>query len=86
MQVQAVDTEQYLSSPGAIRALSEPLRSDVMASLAEAIGFLYLLAVPLVILALVLAIFIEERPLRTTIGDGDETGTAAADLAAASLH
>ena len=62
-----LDASRIASSPAQIRALAEPLHSGVVASLAHAVAFVFLLAVPLMLLALFLATRMPELPLRTTI-------------------
>lgn len=60
-----VDASTLADSPTAIQALDEPLRTEVGAALADAIGAVYLAAVPLLVIVVVLAVRVPELPLRT---------------------
>ena len=60
-----LDVQRLADSPQAIQALAEPLRTEVGSALADAIGTVYLLAVPMLVVVAVLAWALPELPLRT---------------------
>lgn len=49
----------------AINALPEPLRTDVLAAYAQAVGDIFLFAIPIIVVALIVISFLKEIPLRT---------------------
>jgi len=49
----------------AVAALSEPLKTQVLTAYTQAITDIYLFAIPIIVLALVVALFFKEIPLRT---------------------
>jgi EmrB/QacA subfamily drug resistance transporter len=61
-----VDTDRLLNSPREIQALEPALRDGVVASVADAVARIYVVALPLVLLAFALAWFVKELPLRQT--------------------
>lgn len=63
-----LDAGAVASSPERIASLPPELRAGVIAALADAVGAVFWLAVPLVLVALVVATRMPELPLRTTIG------------------
>jgi hypothetical protein len=71
------DVERLVNGPEQIRALAEPLRSGVIASLADAISTVYLVAIPIVALAFVVAWALPELPLRTTTRTSAPPSTSA---------
>jgi MFS family permease len=56
-------------SPKVIRALPTEIRTGVIESFSDAIHTVYVVAIPLCLLALGFMLFLKERPLRQTIGD-----------------
>jgi len=77
-----VEGRDYLSSPDAIRSLPVPLRGEVVESLADAVGALFLVCLPLALMCVVVGLFLEELPLRTTnqVEDDDDVGGEALDV------
>jgi EmrB/QacA subfamily drug resistance transporter len=69
-----VDTDRLLNSPKDIQALEPALRDGVVASIADAVASIYVVALPLVIVAFVLAWFVKELPLRETSALQDSVG------------
>jgi len=65
------DPSSLLSSPAAIAALPPATRVVVQTALADAIAWVFLLAVPLALLAFGLAWLLKEVPLRTTANVGN---------------
>lgn len=65
--VARLDAAEIAGSPQAIRALTPQLRDAVIDGLASGVSLVFLLAVPLVVAAVVLAARIDEVPLRTSI-------------------
>jgi EmrB/QacA subfamily drug resistance transporter len=61
---------ELLSSPDAIAALSPALRGLVRAAMADAVTFVFVLAVPLAVLAFALAWLLPEVPLRSSAEPG----------------
>jgi EmrB/QacA subfamily drug resistance transporter len=66
-------SHQLTSSPSAIAALPEAVRSQVIEAFASAITTVFLVALPFTVLALVLALMTPELPLRETahVGAGE---------------
>jgi EmrB/QacA subfamily drug resistance transporter len=66
-------SNQLTSSPAAIAALPEAVRSQVIEAFASAITTVFLVALPFTVLALVLALMTPELPLRETahVGAGE---------------
>jgi EmrB/QacA subfamily drug resistance transporter len=66
-------SHQLTSSPSAIAALPETVRSQVIEAFASAITTVFLVALPFTVLALVLALMTPELPLRETahVGAGE---------------
>jgi hypothetical protein len=64
---------QLTSSPSAIAALPDPIRSQVIEAFASSITRVFLVALPFTVLALVLALMTPELPLRETahVGAGE---------------
>jgi hypothetical protein len=65
--------DQLTSSPAAIAALPEAIRSQVIEAFASSITTVFLVALPFTVLALVLALMTPELPLRETahVGAGE---------------
>jgi len=59
-----LDASSIASGPETIRALDEPLRSDVVAAMADAVGGALAIGVVISIVALLLAWLLPEHPLR----------------------
>lgn len=55
-------------TPGAVRALPEPIRNIIVGAYSDALTPVFLYMVPLVLLAAVVLIFLTEKPLATTLG------------------
>jgi len=62
----STNSDRLASGPEQIRSLSEPLRSGVVGALADAIASVYLVAVPIVVVALLVCWLLPELPLRQT--------------------
>ena len=84
----AATIEDSLSNVQAITALPEPVKSTVLAAYTDAITYAFLFAVPGVVVALVVAFFLKEIPLRGAApvealtepnGSSDEDAASAAD-------
>lgn len=67
-----VSTNSIAASPAAIRALPTPVRDAVIQSLALSIHVVFLLSVPMALLAFVVTWFLRESPLRETAHIGVE--------------
>ena len=78
-----VDASAAGSSGGVpdMRTLPAPVRTVFEQAFGDATGHIFLVAVPVAVLALVAVLFIREVPLRTTIERGDERAEAAPALA-----
>lgn len=72
-----LDVEKIASGPDTIAALDEPLRSGVIGVMADSIASGLMLCIPLLVAALVVAIWLPELPLR------DRTEIEIADVAPA---
>lgn len=80
----------------AIRALAEPLKTEVLTAYTHAITDIYLLSIPIIVAALVVGLFLKEIPLRTRMpqevqrspapGDEDEEDAAEPQVPAFSGH
>ena len=57
-----------LREPAAIKALAEPVRDGVVQSITAGTGRVFLIAVPVALIAFVLALRLPELPLRQTTG------------------
>lgn len=60
-------------TPGAVRALPEPIRNIIVGAYSDSLTPVFLYMVPLVLLAAVILIFLKEKPLATTLERGRET-------------
>lgn len=56
----------HLSKPRLIHSLPEPAKSAVMDAMTNAISLVFKVLIPFVVAAFVLALILEERPLRST--------------------
>ncbi len=63
-----VNPSTLLREPAKIKALAAPIREGVVQAITTATGRLFLAAVPVAILAFVLALILPEKPLRRTSG------------------
>jgi EmrB/QacA subfamily drug resistance transporter len=72
------DPAALVSSPAQIRALPDELRSGIIQAMANSIDDVFLLAVPLLVVGFVLALFLRELPLRETVhvGRAEVSGAA----------
>jgi hypothetical protein len=61
-----IDPDRIMDSPRQIQALPEPVRTDVVMALADAISAVFMAALPVVAVAFVLSLFMRELPLRET--------------------
>jgi EmrB/QacA subfamily drug resistance transporter len=59
-----LDSSKITSGPAAIRALPDPLRTDVLQVMSHAIGRGLALGIPLLVVAFAFAVWLPERPLR----------------------
>lgn len=59
-------------TPGAVRALPEPVRNIIVGAYSDSLTPVFLYMVPLVLLAAVILIFLKEKPLATTLDRGHE--------------
>ncbi len=59
-----VDVDRIANGPAQIRRLAEPLRSQVIDALGDAIGGVYLVALPIMVVAALVALWLPELPLR----------------------
>jgi EmrB/QacA subfamily drug resistance transporter len=66
-----VDGDQLATGPKAIAALAEPLRTEVVDAMARAIATGFWVCVPVAVLAVVLAWFLPEVPLRSYTSEAD---------------
>lgn len=64
-QLETLDVAELTGSPESIRALPLELQEPVIASVAEAVNLVYLLAVPVALVMVVVAWRMREAPLRT---------------------
>ncbi|WP_332248894.1 MULTISPECIES: MDR family MFS transporter [Nocardioides] len=78
-------TEDQLAALGAdshsipdLDTLSPPVRQVFEHAFGEATGHLFLISLPFAVLSLLLLVFIEEKPMRTTVLRDDEIAAAAA--------
>lgn len=68
-------------TPGAVRALPEPIRNIIVGAYSDSLTPIFLYLVPLVIFAAIILIFLKEKPLATTLERGTEsTGTREQEL------
>ena len=58
--------EVNTSDISAIHDLSEPLKTDVLVAFTNAVTDVFLYAIPIIVLALIVVLFLKEIPLRTT--------------------
>lgn len=65
----AADMGSLLNSPERIRSLPPPLRDGIVDAVAASIHVVFLWAIPLLLAGLALSAFLQERPLRATVGD-----------------
>jgi len=72
----SIDPSQLQGSPQQIWALPEPIRVAVTDSFAQSLHVVFLATIPLVALALLALLFLEERPLRGAIHIADEEAAA----------
>ena len=72
-----LDADLIANRPEQIRALPEALAGPVIQAIAHSIGDVFLTTVPVALLALVIAFFLREIPLRETV----DTGEAIPELA-----
>ncbi|MFN2488074.1 MAG: EmrB/QacA family drug resistance transporter, partial [Acidimicrobiia bacterium] len=66
----SVPTPDLTSGPGAIAQLPDAIRGPVIEAFAGAVGSVFLLSVPIMAVALVLAFLMPEIPLRETANVG----------------
>jgi len=59
--------EVNINDVQAIQALEEPIRTEVLTAYTHAISDIYLYALPLIVVAFIVVLFLKEIPLRTTI-------------------
>ena len=59
--------EVNMNDVQAIQALPEPIKTEVLTAYTHAISDIYLYALPLIVVAFVVVLFLKEIPLRTTI-------------------
>jgi EmrB/QacA subfamily drug resistance transporter len=74
------------NSVQAIRALEEPLRSEVLKAYTHAITDIFLYAIPFIIIGLVIILFLKEIPLRTSQPSASDEEHADAGMPAMSGH
>ncbi|MSO59659.1 MAG: MFS transporter [Ilumatobacteraceae bacterium] len=65
----------HLSKPRLIHSLPEPAKSVVMDAMTNAISLVFKVLIPFVVIAFVLALILEERPLRSTTALENEYNT-----------
>lgn len=70
------DAEALLSTPAAIGALPEALRAGLQTALADAVAWVFLLAVPVTLAAFALSWVLEERPLRGAAAPAHDAAAA----------
>jgi MFS family permease len=74
--------EQLLRSPSAINDLPPGQREPVIDALADAIGFIFVVVTPVMIVCVVLSLFVKEIPLRSSSamqrGQADQAAASAA--------
>ncbi|HVM55253.1 MAG TPA: MDR family MFS transporter [Acidimicrobiales bacterium] len=73
---------RLLNSPAAIRALPEGQRTPIIDALADGVQAVFVVAIPVIVIAFALAWLLQDRPLRTTLGDAPGPVEAAAEGAA----
>jgi hypothetical protein len=69
-------TASFVSSPQAVRALPAPVRSGVVLSFVHSLHTVFLIAIPVAMAAFVLAIFLQDLPLRGRSHIGMEEAVA----------
>jgi hypothetical protein len=74
-----------LNSPAQIRALPGPQRDRVIEALGSGVQAVFVAAIPVVVVAFVLAWLLKDRPLRTTLGAPPAPEAAAEGAAEVSL-
>jgi EmrB/QacA subfamily drug resistance transporter len=72
--LEGISAARLKASPATIRALPAPVRGDVVDAYAEAISTVFLLAVPVCVLAFFVVLRLRETPLRDTAHVGFEGG------------
>lgn len=72
----------------AIHDLPEPLKSDVLSAFTNAVNDVFLYAIPVIVLALVVVLFLKEIPLRTTapILQEEKADATVDELAPVTMH
>src|SRR4029078_6124697 len=60
--------EQLLQTPQAIKDLPLEEQQSVIAALADAIGFIFVVFTPVMVVSMVLSVFLKELPLRSSSG------------------
>lgn len=73
---------RLLNSPAEIRALDPAVRDPIVAALADGVQAVFVAAIPVIVIAAVLAWLLKELPLRTTLGPPPSDVEAAAEGAA----
>ncbi|WP_460858346.1 MDR family MFS transporter [Nocardiopsis coralliicola] len=74
-----VDASQLQNDPGQLAQLPAQIQDRFLAAYAGAVDTVFLSAVPLAVLAFVLALFLKQIPLRTSVG-ADDLATAVAPV------
>jgi MFS family permease len=74
------------NSVQAIRALEEPLRSEVLKAYTHAITDIFLYAIPFIVIGLVIILFLKEIPLRTSQRSASDEEHTDAGMPAMSGH
>ena len=86
---EGVTAKTLADRPAAIHDLADPLRTLVQEAMAHSVAAVFLAAVPIAVVVFVLAVVLEELPLRTSTtlnaGQSDEAKAEAAAAAAESL-
>lgn len=62
----SAENQKYLRRPREIKFLPDPPKSDVLNAMTDSISMVFKVMVPIAIIAFVLTLFLEERPLRET--------------------
>ena len=82
--------EQLLQTPQAIKDLPLEEQQSVIAALADAIGFIFVVFTPVMVVSMVLSVFLKELPLRSSSsiqpGRSEEAGDTPDVSAVASAH
>ncbi|MBB4932276.1 EmrB/QacA subfamily drug resistance transporter [Lipingzhangella halophila] len=73
VEVQGGESGINSLTPEMLRSFPEPVREMIVQAFAGALPPVFLYGVPIVLLGLVASLFIEEKPLSTTVGPEEET-------------